>query len=175
MPQRAGIAAKTRSRRGFAAMDPTQQRAIAAMGGRASHGGRGRNWQPFLAHLRNRLSQEEPAHVDDFARPSELPHLSGWFRPRTNDNDYGEGQVPPGLTSRMQVNRKLPPRRLYDPEYDREQYYEREFTEDEFDDDFMQQPDFEEDEYRAHRGRRGAADADELHHVSRLRPGRLYR
>jgi len=28
-----------RSRRGFAAMDPEKQRRIAAMGGRASHGG----------------------------------------------------------------------------------------------------------------------------------------
>lgn len=32
-----------RSRRGFAAMDPEEQREIASRGGRASHGGRGRN------------------------------------------------------------------------------------------------------------------------------------
>ena len=32
------------SRRGFAAMDPERQREIASMGGRASQGGRGRDW-----------------------------------------------------------------------------------------------------------------------------------
>ncbi len=32
-----------KSKRGFAAMDPEKQREIAAMGGRASHGGRGRS------------------------------------------------------------------------------------------------------------------------------------
>jgi general stress protein YciG len=32
------------SRRGFAAMDPERPREIASMGGRASHGGQGRNW-----------------------------------------------------------------------------------------------------------------------------------
>src|SRR2546423_468301 len=33
-----------RSRRGFAAMDPDEQREIARMGGRASHGGRSRDY-----------------------------------------------------------------------------------------------------------------------------------
>src|SRR4051812_4859952 len=33
------------SRRGFAAMDPDEQREIASMGGRASHGGRGANYR----------------------------------------------------------------------------------------------------------------------------------
>lgn len=33
------------SRRGFAAMDPEKQRRIASMGGRASHGGRGRDYE----------------------------------------------------------------------------------------------------------------------------------
>ena len=32
------------SRRGFASMDPEEQRRIASMGGRASHGGQGRDW-----------------------------------------------------------------------------------------------------------------------------------
>ena len=38
------IAAR-RNPRGFAAMDPQRQREIASMGGRASHGGRGRDWE----------------------------------------------------------------------------------------------------------------------------------
>jgi general stress protein YciG len=35
----------SRSNRGFAAMDPERQREIAAMGGRASHGGRSRDYE----------------------------------------------------------------------------------------------------------------------------------
>jgi general stress protein YciG len=35
---------RSSSRRGFAGMDPERQREIASMGGRASHGGRGRDW-----------------------------------------------------------------------------------------------------------------------------------
>lgn len=34
-----------RGRRGFASMDPEERRRIASMGGRASHGGRGRDWE----------------------------------------------------------------------------------------------------------------------------------
>ena len=35
----------SRQHRGFAAMDPERQREIASMGGRASHGGRGRDYE----------------------------------------------------------------------------------------------------------------------------------
>lgn len=45
-----------RSRRGFASMDPEEQREIASRGGRASHGGRGRQYEDENEDFGNRRS-----------------------------------------------------------------------------------------------------------------------
>lgn len=46
---------KTKQRRGFAAMDPLKQRAIASQGGKAAHAqGRGHEWDSAAAQLAGR-------------------------------------------------------------------------------------------------------------------------
>jgi len=71
------------SRRGFASMDPDRQREIASMGGRASHGGQGRDWDDDDRYYATR---------------------SGGFRGGSRydeefDDDYGRGSSRRGFAS----------------------------------------------------------------------------
>jgi general stress protein YciG len=54
-----------RSRRGFASMDPERQREIASMGGRASHGGRGRDWEDEDDDGRGRSARSRSRYEED--------------------------------------------------------------------------------------------------------------
>src|SRR5438132_540779 len=54
-----------RGRQGFASMDPEEQREIASMGGRASHGGRGRDYYDDDESSSRRSSSGRSSSRDD--------------------------------------------------------------------------------------------------------------
>jgi general stress protein YciG len=56
------------SRRGFAAMDPEEQREISRMGGRASHGSRGRDYEEDRDNRSGRSSSWDDQPRDEYGR-----------------------------------------------------------------------------------------------------------